>query len=129
MLHSCSRYSRTNFSFSSITLLVFHGMRSVLLAPAITLQCQVSSRSILSGICPVCTSQDPTPHRTFVENKDQSAVRPSGDRTVESLLSHFSTVQTGPIFSLFSRFNCPVGRGLQRFTKYLNTKNQVPGFR
>jgi len=55
----------------------------------------------------------PTPHRTFVENKDQSAIRPSGDRTVESLLSRFSAVQSGAIFSLFSRFNCPVGRGLQ----------------
>src|SRR3954464_11340016 len=78
MLHSCSRYSRTNFSFSSITLLVFHGMRSVLLAPAITLQCQVSSRSILSGICPVCTFTPPRHFFIFVANTALHPNRPLG---------------------------------------------------
>src|SRR5579864_9560216 len=56
----CS-YSMTNRSFSSITLLALHGMRSFLLAPAFALQCQGSARSVLSGICPVCTDLPPLP--------------------------------------------------------------------
>lgn len=45
-------------------------MPSVLLALAITLQCQVSARSILSAMCPVCTPFSPHPiFFIFVANK------------------------------------------------------------
>jgi len=56
-------YSKTNRSFSSITLLAFHGMRSLVSRARHRLQCQDCSRSNLSGIRPVCTicSEAPPP--------------------------------------------------------------------
>jgi hypothetical protein len=44
-------------------------------------------------------SQTPTPHSTFVENKHQSAIRPSGDRAVEALFSRFSGAPIAVNFS------------------------------
>jgi len=62
---------------------------------------------------PASLSHRPTPHSTFVENKDQTSIRPSGDRAVEALFSRFSAVESGPISALFFRFYCSVGRGSQ----------------
>src|SRR5258707_7042802 len=61
MVRSCNSCSKTNRSFSSITLLVFHGMRLFYTQLPKFLQCQGCSRSILSGMCPVRTSKVPTP--------------------------------------------------------------------
>src|SRR5579864_1389442 len=47
---------------------------------------------------------DPPPHKRFVENKSRTPIRPSGDRTVEALISRFSGLQSGSISALFSRF-------------------------
>src|SRR5258708_15881665 len=55
MVRSCNSCSKTNRSFSSITLLVFHGMRLFYTQLPKFLQCQGCSRSILSGMCPVRT--------------------------------------------------------------------------
>jgi len=60
---------------------------------------------------PMSLSQTPTPHRTFVENKHQSAIRPSGHRAVEALFSRFSGLQSRSISAVFPRSSCPVGRG------------------
>jgi hypothetical protein len=68
-------------------------------------------RSPLCSPLPASLSQTPTPHRAFVENKRQSAIRPSGDRAVEALFSCFSGLQSWSISAVFSRSNCPVGRG------------------
>jgi hypothetical protein len=38
---------------------------------------------------PMYVCQIPTPHRRFVENKRQSAIRPSGHRAVEALFLSF----------------------------------------
>ncbi|MFI5059446.1 MAG: hypothetical protein ACHQLQ_14835, partial [Candidatus Acidiferrales bacterium] len=57
--------SNTNRSFSSITLLAFHGMRCFLHALATDEQCQECPRSILSGMCPVCTCPSPPPKTLF----------------------------------------------------------------
>ena len=51
---------------------------------------------------------------TFVENKDQSATRPSGHRTVEGILWYFSVAESGPISAFFFHFYCSVGRGSQQ---------------
>src|SRR5579863_2149146 len=56
MVRSPNSYSNTNRSFSSITLLAFHGMPCFLHAPATKEQCQECSRSTLSGMSPVRTS-------------------------------------------------------------------------
>jgi len=64
---------------------------------------------------PASLSQSPTPHNTFVENKGQGAIRPSGHRAVEAHFLRFSLVESDPISALFSRFKCPVGRGSQGF--------------
>src|SRR5467141_3639580 len=61
MVRSCNSCSKTNRSFSSITLLVFHGMRLFYTQLPKFLQCQGCSRSILSGMCPVCTGAGPAP--------------------------------------------------------------------
>src|SRR5579859_3204232 len=55
MVRSPNSYSNTNRSFSSITLLAFHGMPCFLHAPATKEQCQECSRSTLSGMSPVRT--------------------------------------------------------------------------
>src|SRR5258708_29770894 len=62
MVRSCNSCSKTNRSFSSITLLVFHGMRLFSTQLPKFLQCQGCSRSILSGMCPVCTLVPPHPY-------------------------------------------------------------------
>jgi hypothetical protein len=41
----------------------------------------------------------PTPISTFVANKGQSAIRPSGDRTVEIAFSLSTALESGPFFS------------------------------
>src|SRR5258707_7216719 len=61
MVRSCNSCSKTNRSFSSITLLVFHGMRLFYTQLPKFLQCQGCSRSILSGMCPVRTEILPPP--------------------------------------------------------------------
>jgi hypothetical protein len=43
---------------------------------------------------PVSLSPRPTPPYRFVENKSQSAIRPSGDRTVETLFLSFLPVES-----------------------------------
>ena len=58
-------------------------------------------------------SQTPTPHTRFVANKDQSAIRPNGDRAVEGIFWYFSVVKCGPISVFFFWFYCSVGRGSQ----------------
>src|SRR5579864_9630336 len=58
-------------------------------------------------------SQTPTPHTRFVANKDQSAIRPNGDRAVEGIFWYFSAVKCGPISVFSFRFYCSVGRGSQ----------------
>jgi hypothetical protein len=65
------------------------------------------------GLLPVSLSQRPTPHERFIENKSQTAIRPNGDRTVESRFFRFSGLQSRSISALFFSFNCPVGRGSQ----------------
>jgi hypothetical protein len=62
---------------------------------------------------PMSLSQDPTPHKRFVENKSRSAIRQASHKTVEARFSRFSGLQSGSISALFFRFNCPVGRGSQ----------------
>src|SRR5579859_2072516 len=59
MVRSPNSYSNTNRSFSSITLLAFHGMPCFLHAPATKEQCQECSRSTLSGMSPVRTCGHP----------------------------------------------------------------------
>jgi hypothetical protein len=63
---------------------------------------------------PVSFSHRPTPHKRFVENKSQSAIRLDSRLSGRSLFSRFSGLQSGSISALFSRFCCPVGRGSQR---------------
>jgi hypothetical protein len=72
----------------------------------------VRSRRFCSPL-PASLSRRPTPHRRFVENKGQNAIRPSGDRAVETLFLRFSAIESGPISAFFSRFYCSVGRGSQ----------------
>src|SRR5216683_7509194 len=55
MVRSRNSCSKTKRSFSSITLLVFHGMRLFYTQLPKFPQCQGCSRSILSGMCPVRT--------------------------------------------------------------------------
>jgi len=74
----------------------------------------LSRRSPLCGPLLASFSHDPTPHNTFVENKDQTSIRPSGRPSGRSLFLCFLAVQSGPISALFFRFCCPVGRGSQR---------------
>src|ERR1700756_1809142 len=89
----CS-YSNTNRSFSSITLLFFHGMRSVLLAPAIVrsvryppgLFCQGSARSVPSA-------RHPPPIDVSLKTK----AKPQFERPVESL--------SPPLFRVFVTAN------------------------
>ena len=73
----------------------------------------VGDHPIFCSPLPASFSQRPTPHRRFVDNKSQSAIRPSGDRAVEVLFLRFSAFQSGAISAFFSGFNCPVGRGSQ----------------
>src|SRR5712675_1911887 len=63
MVRSWRSCSKTNRSFSSITPLVFHGMRSFYTQSPKFVQCQGCSRSDLSRMCPVCTENEghPTP--------------------------------------------------------------------
>jgi hypothetical protein len=68
----------------------------------------------LCGSLPASLSHDPTPRRAFVENKSQTPIRPSGDRAVEAAFLRFSALEPPSISALFSRFNCPVGRGSQK---------------
>jgi hypothetical protein len=55
----------------------------------------------------------PTPHSALLKTKAEVQF----ERPVESLSAPlfpvFQPSNLGPIFCLFSRFNCPVGRGLQ----------------
>jgi hypothetical protein len=44
--------------------------------------------------CRCTLSQEPTPHKAFVENKDQSAIQPSGDRAVEVPFRCFSASES-----------------------------------
>jgi hypothetical protein len=44
--------------------------------------------------CRCTLSQDPTPHKAFVENKHQSAIRPTDDRTVEVPFRCFSASES-----------------------------------
>jgi len=69
--------------------------------------------AILAALCLRPSAKTPTPHSTFVENKSPTPIRPSGDRTVEASFLRFSGFQLRSISALFSRFNCPVGRGSQ----------------
>ncbi len=63
MVCSSRSYSKTNRSFSSITLLAFHGMRSLVSRARHRLQCQVCPRSILSGMLPAWpVARPPTPY-------------------------------------------------------------------
>jgi len=71
--------------------------------------------AILAALCLRPSAIDPTPHRRFVENKDQTPIRPSGHRTVEVVFSRFSGLQSRPISALFSGFYCSGGRGSQTF--------------
>src|SRR5713226_8074726 len=65
MERSRNSCSKTNRSFSSITLLVFHGMRLFYTPLPKFLQCQGCSRSVLSGMSPVCTRQWGPPSPLF----------------------------------------------------------------
>jgi hypothetical protein len=56
------------------------------------------------GPLPASLSQDPTPHKRFVENKSQTPIRPSGHRTVESPFSRFSGLPIRLNFSLVFSF-------------------------
>src|SRR5216683_5295558 len=67
MVRSRNSCSKTKRSFSSITLLVFHGMRLFYTQLPKFPQCQGCSRSILSGMCPVRTTiTGPPPPWFFV---------------------------------------------------------------
>src|ERR1051326_4147580 len=81
-----------NRSFSSITLLFLHGMRSFVLALACWLQCQGCARSVLSGMCPVCTQpKTPPPIDVLLQTKGKLQL----DRTV--------TERSRPAFRIFQR--------------------------
>jgi len=75
MVYSPESYCITKRSFSSLTLLVFHVMRSVLQALAIRCQCQECSRSVLSGMRPVRTVPGvaPSPGFTAFVSRDAGA--------------------------------------------------------
>ena len=79
----------------------------------------------LCGPLPATLSQTPTPHMRFVENKRQSAIRPSGDRAVEALFPSFLPVESVSFCWSFCPCNpLPAVRsavGRNAFTKY-----QVP---
>jgi hypothetical protein len=75
--------------------------------------CDYGDIAPLCSPLPAFLSRRPTPHSTFVENKDPTPIRPSGHRAVEALFSRFSAVQSGPISAYFFRFYCSVGRGSQ----------------
>src|SRR6266851_2817182 len=65
MVRSRNSCSKTKRSFSSITLLVFHGMRLFYTQLPKFPQCQGCSRSILSGMCPVRTHNNAPPYPLF----------------------------------------------------------------
>src|SRR5690348_14034241 len=91
MLCSPRSYSKIKRSFSSITLLVFQCMHRLYTGATLLLQCQESSRSILSAIPPVCTVNEgpPTPGRfaqdcardRFEKVCGTSSVRESAENT------------------------------------------------
>jgi len=57
--------------------------------------------TIFAALCYVPSAPDTHPHRRFVENKRQSAIRPSGDRAVEALFLSFFASRIGVIFLVF----------------------------
>src|SRR5690348_10536481 len=80
MLCSPRSYSKIKRSFSSITLLVFQGMHRLYTGATLLLQCQESSRSILSAIPPVCTAVKlpPLPDASGYSMRVLSAYIPGG---------------------------------------------------
>src|SRR5438132_101774 len=75
----------------------FHSVRDV---PG--LFCQGSARSVLSGICPVCTPvppPPPPPFISFVANKRRIAIRLDGRPSGRSLFSRFFDLELRSIFS------------------------------
>src|SRR6478735_6956501 len=77
------------------------------------------------GPLPASLSQDPTPHKRFVENKSQTPIRKACQKPVDPSFSRFSGLQSGSFSALFSRFYCPVGRGSQR-TESCGAQNRGP---
>src|SRR6266436_5744544 len=90
MVRSRNSCSKTKRSFSSITLLVFHGMRLFYTQLPKFPQCQGCSRSILSGMCPVRTSSGAYPPPMFLVSVASKELRVcvSG---LESTLTGIST--------------------------------------
>src|SRR6266481_3276451 len=84
MVRSWRSCSNTNRSFSSITPLVFHGMRSFYTQSPKFVQCQGCSRSALSGMCPVRTSRGGYPHPpAFCKKSPQVAKNKEREREKE----------------------------------------------
>src|SRR6267378_8230068 len=75
MVRSWRSCSKTNRSFSSITPLVFHGMRSFYTQSPKFVQCQGCSRSDLSRMCPVCTACGAPPPPYFLVSADSERVK------------------------------------------------------
>jgi type I restriction enzyme, S subunit len=79
-------------------------MRSFLLAPAWLLQCQVSARSILSGMCPVCTLKLPIPLPALEEQRRIAAILDKAHelRTKRCfILAQLDTLSRGIFLDLF----------------------------
>src|SRR5579871_1871379 len=63
---------------------------------------------------PASFSPDTPPPCAFVENKSSTSIRKACRKLVDPSFSRFSGLQSRSISALFSRSNCPVGRGSQR---------------
>jgi hypothetical protein len=57
-----------------------------------------------TALCLRPSATTPPPHNIFVENKDQTSIRPNGDRAVEAFFSAFSSGSIWPNFSLVFSF-------------------------
>jgi hypothetical protein len=81
--------------------------------------------AISCGPLPMSLSHGPHPPGTLVENKGQTQIRPSGDRSVDAFFLRFSWLQLQSISAAFFVFYCSLGRGLQVF-KAARRKTGVP---
>src|SRR5713226_3552423 len=112
MVRSRNSCSKTKRSFSSITLLVFHGMRLFYTQLPKFPQCQGCSRSILSGMCPVRTLTITPPSPLFFVSVDSKEV--AGGEKDNSRTANFDGVRHRRDRPVSNQINCL--RESRRFT-------------
>ena len=71
-----------------------------------------------TALCLRPSAIDPTPHSVLLKTKVKVPFERPIKRPIEAIFLRFSGLQSRSISALFFCFYCPVGRGLQSFTKY-----------